>query len=572
MAEVPRRLDRTMGVEKKLEKEEADKDHKILSEALSALPSDAKAKIYKKDEDGRKYISSVSLEDITDPQEYIQNKYVRKYGGGDYLVEYVDSTGKAVSNRTVSFVETSAAPSTGGPDSKATRIVEEALDMRERAFDKSREVERERGEVEKTKYETIIDSTNRQWDIIKDMYTSQIENLKNQMENKSDPNAQLIMKMELNELQHKMEQAQDKFMAEIKDKESTGSANDRVFDLVNTILAGVLGGDKEDPQEMFLKTMDLVQRMTEGKKDIIESMIESPEKIKLFQKMLGVDGDDKKRGSFMEEMFENPGKMQMYKTMMGMDKKDFFTELLENPERMNLIKRMFGWEDKGSQVIAPPPPQKDILEQMADMSDKLGKIKPLLIPLLGIPTTPPRSFMEFVGGFVQQMGPSLMGIVNNIMGGMMQLEMIKQGKIPKGLEGQYTDAANEPFSKATEVAKMPYTETDTVEKTPEKPKQTLETMFQWAVATVANANKEQKMEEDDFIAAVVETLYTSIKDSPQIIFEAWSRYKTVDELKIACGTILTQLLSIPAEVSNPIAGKIVEASTVRVREMMGGGA
>ena len=100
------KIQRTLSVEKKLASQESRRDSEVLTSIAKELPSASRVKIYKKGEEfGKSYIASVSAEDFaeSDPHEFVKKKYVSKFGGGEYIVDLLDSDGNSVDKKTISI-------------------------------------------------------------------------------------------------------------------------------------------------------------------------------------------------------------------------------------------------------------------------------------------------------------------------------------------------------------------------------------------------------------------------------------------------------------------------------------
>ena len=162
-------------VEKLLNKEEVKKDFAVLSELQSKLPSNARVKIFKRNEEGgRDYISSLPAQDLVkvDIHEFIKKKYVKDHGGGEYIIEAVDSDGNTVDTFTISIAEKlTEEEKTKREEKMRLKEHEEIMQMREEAFQKLKEAEEEKRKAEKMRWETYIEALNKQWETIPVSYT-----------------------------------------------------------------------------------------------------------------------------------------------------------------------------------------------------------------------------------------------------------------------------------------------------------------------------------------------------------------------------------------------------------------
>jgi|GEM_PF-2807242 len=566
------KIERTLSVEKALDSQESKRDIEVLTDISKDLPSAARIKIYKKDEENKAFIASVSAEDFsnTDPHEFIKSKYFKKYGGGDYLIELLDSNGRAVDRRIVSIIdETEKKPE----DSKTAKIITEALDMREEAFGKIKEAEKEKREAEKTKYETMIGAMEKQWDTIQKMYDSQITVLKEQMEKTKDPNSQIIVQMQLDKIARDFESSKRDFEIKVQQGQEGKLATDKMFDLVSNLIPLILQKSTQegkDPVDELSRTITLVNNLTGGKKDIIESFIENPERMLVFQRLLGISSNGGKKDLF-EDILENPAKADMFKKLLGVeDKKDFLLEMMENPQKFEIFKRITGIDKQDELVkevkkmgenlllkdVAAEHP-KGFMDELIDAKTKFETLKSLFNP-----SQPAKTFVELISTVITGAGPHIANAVNSYMNGMITLEMIKKGMInkenvPPGMQAQI---AGQGFQGAENIQEQPKKSIEE-KSTGGRKELNIEDAFKEIIVKTAEASKDEQIEGNVFVDRISKNIVLNVKRNPLLILQV-IKLGGFEEITEKMSTILMETFgfekTIADEFSKQIANKVVE--------------
>lgn len=565
------KIERTLSVEKALDSQESRRDIEVLADISKDLPSAARIKIYKKDEENKAFIASISAEDFSnaDPHEFIKSKYFKKYGGGEYLIELLDSNGRAVDRRIVSIIdETEKKPE----DSKSAKIMTEALDMRDEAFEKIKEAEKEKREAEKTKYETMIGAMEKQWDTIQRMYESQVNVLKEQMEKTKDPNSQVIVQMQLDKIARDFEASKRDIEIKMQQGQEGKVATDKMFDLVNNLIPLILQKSTQegkDPVEELSKTITLVNNLTGGKKDIIESFIENPERMGVFQKLLGISSNGGKKDIF-EDILENPAKAEIFKKVLGIeDKKDFILDLMENPQKFEIFKKLTGIDKQdllieevkrmGENLITKEPatPPKGFMDELIDAKTKFETLKSLFNP-----SQPAKTFVELISTVITGAGPHIANAVNSYMNGMITLEMIKKGMINKD---------NVPPGMQAQIVGQGFQGTGSIQEQPKKAieeKMTggtkelnIEDAFRQVIVKTVETSKDEQIDGNVFIDKISNNIVLNVKKNPSLILQI-IKYGGFDEITEKMSAILIATLgfekAVADEFSKKIADKVVE--------------
>lgn len=566
------KVDRTLSIEKRLGTEEAKKDIEILGKVADTLPSASRIKIYKKNDENRDYIASVSAEDFsnTDPHEFVKNKYVKKYGGGDYLIELLSSDGEPVQKRIVSIIdEAEKKPE----DTKQARIIEEALQMREDAFDKVKEAEKEKREAEKTKYDTAIEGMSKQWETIQKMYDSQITVLRDQLEGTKDKDIQSTIERQIDRIQREFESSRNKFEIDIKTREEGKVATEKMFDLVNTLIPMIIQRstkDDKDPVEELTKTIALVNNVTGGKKDIIESFIENPERMQLFQKLLGISTESKK-GMF-DDVLENPMKMEMFRKMMGMEeKKDFLVDMIDNPGRFDVFKKITGMDRQedlirevkrlGDNIVeksaVPAEEPKGFLDELLDAKNKFEALKNLFQP-----SQPAKTFVELFSTIITGAGPYISQAVSSYMNGMVTLEMVRKGMInksdlPPGMQAQILQGQGFQGVAHTNPPQVKDAQPEIKEQETKEVK--LEDAFRSITINILQ-QYQGALDGEIFVDKVVDDVIQNVKRNPSLIFQImkYEHDGIVEEMSTIFMELLGVAKPIADELAKQIANKVVE--------------
>lgn len=420
----------------KLGQIEDKKELEVLKTAAENLPSAAKVRIYKVNEENNKrhFIVSIPAQDFdsANAQEIIKSKYSKKpgCGGGDYLIELIDGEGKTVGNYVVTLIDEEIPKEE--KDTRHIDLMNEALDMREKATDKMVEAKEKLHEVEKAKIESTMEFMNRQWESMSEVYKSQIDELRTKKEDKSgDELSQKLIQLQIDAIRKDMEYEREKLFSEIKVKEEAKSGNDKMLEI---LLPLIVNKKEENPLDTMSKTMEIMAQFSGNQGESLTDIMNNPMKMQMFKSLLGMD--DKKK-DFFEDMMENPMKMQMFKQMMGItEKKDFFSEMMENPEKFKMAQRMLGLPTENT---PPPPPiavepKKDFLEQMVEMTQKMSAVKPIIANMLGVESRPVANLMELFGTLITNAAPHVVDGIKTVSNNFVHAKLIEQGYI-QGADG-----------------------------------------------------------------------------------------------------------------------------------------
>lgn len=567
------KVDRALSVEKALGTQESKRDIDILREVSKDLPSASRIKIFKKDEEGKSFITSIAAEDVlsVDIHQYIKNKFSKKHGSGEYLLELLSSDGETVDKKIVSIA--GEVDEKKPEDTKQARIVEEALQMREDAFDKVKEAEKEKREAEKMKYDTAIEGMSKQWETIQKMYDSQITMLRDQLEGTKDKDIQSTIERQIDRIQREFEGARNKFEIDIKTREEGKVATEKMFDLVNTLIPMIIQRstrEEKDPVEELSKTITLVNTLTGGKKDIIESFVENPERMQLFQKLLGISSESKK-GMF-DDVLENPMKMEMFRKMLGIEeKKDFLVDMIDNPQRFEIFKKLTGVDRQddlirevkrlGESIVeksaAPIEEPKGFLDELLDAKNKFEALKNLFQP-----SQPAKTFVELFSTIITGAGPYISQAVSSYMNGMVTLEMVRKGMInktnlPPEMQAQLLHGQGFQGVAPTNPPQVKDTQPETTEKEIKEVK--LEDAFRSVTINILEKHQ-GALDGEIFVDKMVEAVIINVKRNPSLIFQIMKyEYEGVVE---KMSTIFIEFLGVEKqiadELSKQIADKVVE--------------
>jgi hypothetical protein len=595
------KIERTMSVEKILDRQEVKKDAEVLKSIVENLPSAAKVKIYKKDDDGKaSFITSVPAEDFNnekDKHEYIKNRFAKKHGGGDYYIELVDSDDNKVSSTTISLIDEIAKNET---TTKSAKIMEESLEMREKAFERVKEVEEEKRKLDNEKHDLQLTFLEKQWSTIEKMYNSQIDSIKSQLEASNDKNSQEILKAELSKINNDLENRRMRFEMEVKTQNEGKASSDKMFDLMNSLIPALISkSDKEgkDPVEEFTKMFGLVEKITGGKKDLIEGMIENPEKLVLFQRMMGISSNGNGKKDFFEEMMENPMKAEFFKKVIGVEekreKKDFFEELMENPTKAEFFKKVIGIEEKkdlftelientqkfdmvrklfgmdrqemvikeltdklSSGPTVPIEPPKGFLDELVETAHKMESVKPVLRNLLGVQSTPVKSFIELIGTVINS--PYLVQAVGTVMNGLTTVAMIKNGVALPGQTPQPGFAGNSsPVPQSTNQNIPPNNNKG------ENNDVNIEKLFESCVIKVANTNKDGVMKAEIFVEGVSNEIVSYVNNHPEAMLKIL-KYGGFDSITELMTKIVMPLMGITEDVARSLSTEIANLVVQKV--------
>lgn len=597
--------DKPFAVEKELDKKEFAKDKEVLTEIADKMPSAAKLKIFKISEDGEKqYIKTYPAAnfDTGNIHEFVQKKFVEKYGGGEYVIEALDGQGNSVGNWTISIIKEDEQKSTS-----TTNPVQEAmgkvLDMKEAATDKLIKAEEKMREVEKTKYETAIESMSKQWDQMAHIYEQRISDISEQK--KSAPEfMQMMLNNQIDGIRRDMDSARERMMSEISKNKDADSSSDKVYSLLNTLIPLLIKDKPEkDPIETLEATMNVIGSIAGDRKDFLESMLEDPNKLSIFKQLMGLNEQKK---DFFEELVTNPMKAAAFKQVMGIeDKKDFMTEMISNPEKFAAFKAMFGLLNTNEVIEmerrnTPTPPPRiepvDPLTQMIEFTTKIKSIKDVIIPLLGIPTQPARSPWEFLSSLFSGIGPQLANMVTNVAQSMITVSAINKGLVNDitQLGGQQNINERISTEKPPEIRHTIVNNTGNNNRTYEHAKPinnsepfsgnygldnndvnkhnleenvNIELMFEEIITNVATSLTEQ-IPPEEFCDKVVNVMMKTIEENPRIIVSIM-KYKNKNENFIVnqASSVFCKVLNLPEEQSNALATVLSNKTQNKFKEM-----
>lgn len=584
-------VERTLAVEKAIGGQERKRDTETLKEIAISLPTASRVKIYRMDDEGvnKDYITTINAEDAPkDWHEFIKNKYSKKYGGGDYLIELRDSEGNVVHKSVISIISDKEKKD---DPRKEAKYVEEALEMREQAFDKMREAQEEKSKAEKSKYDVAIDSLTRQFDVIQKMYESQIQVLNKQLEDTEDKKGRDYIQRMIEQRNYELDKEREKFEYQMHQQTEGKASTDKVYDLINTMLPMIVSkSEKErtDPIQEMERTVSLVNTITGGRKDLIESLLENPERASVFKKVMGIEENGKK--DFFSDMVENPNKVQMFRSMLGIKDeekpKDFFADMMENPQKFEMFKKLFGF-DRQEQMLAaimskensvPVEPPKSGFDEIVELAGKVQTAGPVLKNMLGVSSQPAKSFIELVSTFVTGAGPYLSQAVQNVMNGMITTKMIEKGLITNanqlGMQGgsggfhgteskkpvehvgEFKEDTGEVFDVRTDRTSEPFaSEQAKVEE--QRRSMNIEQMFEQVVASVLLSSQGQPIEAQQFVGQVAQGVIDTVEKHPSLMLKVM-KLGGFEGIVSKMTPIIVKTASIDEETAKQYAGYIAE--------------
>lgn len=511
-----------LSIEDKIGIVEDKKDEEVLKNIVEKLPSASKIRIHKRLEDGGKaFIISMSAEDfdVSNAQEYIKAKFSEKHGGGDYLIEMVDGGGDVVGKNVITLIEEKTK---GDSDDKHIRLMNQALTMKEEAVDKVLQAKDALHDAEKTKTNSMMELMSKQFESIAEMYKSKIDDLTKKKE-QSPEFMQIIYQGQIESMKREMEYEKQRMSNELNAKRESGAASDKMFELINTLIPTILANSQnknEDPVKTMQNTITMLETVTGKKKDTLEELITNPEKMMVFQRLLGVDTQP--RPDFFEEMLSNPMKAEMFKKTLGIEeKKDFFSELIENQNKMMIFKKAMGVEDAPPPIVVAPEPKKDLFEQMIDMSNKFNNAKPLLMNLMGIQPQPAKTFMELISTIVTGLGPTVTQAVNQITNSMVTVEMIRKGMVKQLPNGQLVAVESTTGFSGVEAQSKKAEKPPVVKESPkpivkENNSMDIKRLFEEIVIDIVASSSEQ-IEGNIFVDKVSDNVVKRAKENPSLV-------------------------------------------------------
>lgn len=556
-----------LSIEDKLGAVEDKKELSVLKDVAENLPSSTKVRIYKLDEENnkRRFLTSIPTEDFdsTNAHEFIKSKFAEEHGGGDYLIELLDGDARAVGKYTLSIFgkKTQEVESTRHID-----IMNKALDMKEEAADKIVEAKDKLHEVEKAKIESTMELMNRQWDAMAKIYESRITDLSKQKESSSDVFMQQMIQRDIENTRRDMEREKDKLISEIKSKQESRSGNDKVLELLTTM---IINKREESPMDTISKTMEMMANMNSGG-DSLEDIMANPVKLKMYKEMLGIDI----KKDFFEELMSNPMKAEMFKKVLGIEekKKDFMTEMMENPERFKMIQRMMGLptaEEMAAKNSVPPitpEPKKDFLEQMLDMTQKLAVAKPMLTNMLGVESRPIANLMELVGNVINGAMPHIVEGVKTVSNNLVTTKLLDKGfmmgangtlisidQIKRGQSKEIHHREIEPRMQPIHTTQTPIvTPAPIIEQPKGESNMGLEEKFEKMLASVV-VEAGDSIEPQALVDKMSNLMINEFKSNPMIVIQLM---KYGDKLDGMMANIISRLIGVDEQTGLALAGEI----------------
>jgi len=510
-----------LDIEEKLAEDVDRKDLEATKGVADKLPAEAKAKFYKRTEDGTKlYIHTMLSEDLhgMDMHEYIKSKFHDKFGGGDYVIEFTDSGGDVVRKNTISIMDEKKDTA----DAKFMDVAKEALKVKEDAIDKTIKVEEKIREAEKIKYETALDTLNKSWELMRTMFEARIKELEERQKTAPE-NLQVVFQMQIDSLRRELDREKERIEREVKIKEEAKTTMDKVIESFLPILVTKATEDKDyiDKFAAIYKTIESVQ---ERNKDFFTTILENPERALTFKRLMGID-----------------------------ERKDFLMEMIENPQRFDMFKKLMGIEEKET-VPVPVEPKKDFLENLIDFTSKLSNAKPVLMNLLGVQPQPVKSFLELISVIMQNAGPYISQSVKQVTDSMVTMELIKKGLIktvPEGVKEQL--AAFSGIEPTVEKVEKPEPKKPTPTKPPTND---VIGIFKEILIDVA-ASTTEEMETKIFVDKVADIIVKRARENPSLIREVMKQ--NTPELKLKAVDIVSKVLNINEFQAIAVANAIFEA-------------
>ena len=546
---------KSLDIEKRMKSELSNlsfkKDKEVMKKIVDGLPVSSKVRVYKQSDDGNKmYISTVNADNFkpSEPYEWVKSRYFEKYGGGDYELELLDGNGHPLTSYSISIISDEDKEE---PEKAYLGAVKESMNMREQAMEKVIKAEEKMREAERAKYESTLDIINRNWESISKLYETRLEELKAK-DNTSRP--------ELENIKRELDNTKKEFENEIRRHLEKKESSDKMFDLMNSLIPTIIAKSTDkgkDPVAEFQSMYSIVKDTLGDKKDLIESMVENPQKLEIFKKLLGLDTaqiQPEERKDFFSEMIENPQKAEVFKKIMGMEeKKDMVTEFIENPKKFEIFKRMMGIQE----VVNTPPPvvekKKDFLEELVDVTSKLSSAKPVLMNLLGVQPQPAKNILEFLGNVMANVGPHIVKAVENVGKNMVLREMINKGLVKSyadiaSIESGHALPPQEGYSGMPKAAKP---KTEPKQKRQRSKKLDLEKEFIDIIVS-ATSGSEAPIETTVFIDKVSTNVINFIKKHPSLIFEFSSeeKRKKITDIEIS---VIERVLGIDNEQATAIS-------------------
>ena len=387
-------------VESKLSTEIAKKEGEELKEAISSLPSGAKVRILKMEDGVKKYIATVGIEeyDKTDPYAWLKRRFVKKYGDGEYILEFISSDGEIIRTTTPILIEGEKKEEEviKKEEEEFLKKINEALKIKEEAIEHKAKLEKEKAELETEKARTVIELAEKQIDMITRLYDEKIKMIEERFKKSEESDMTLLM-MELNRIKDEYMMAIQQIERTIERMKEEQTSQPQYMDMVMQFL---LKSMEKDKFEEVMKMITLMKELTpkeENKKDIFEELIENPQKIELFKKMIGLDRVEEIRRE-ISELFR------------------------------------YAFEKEQQQE-----PKKDIIDEALESFEKMRRLKDILQPVLGIQPQPAKSFVELIATILQS--PQVPQIVQALAQSMTQTKitekMIEMGYIPAELAGRF---------------------------------------------------------------------------------------------------------------------------------------
>ena len=387
-------------VESKLSSEVAKKETEMIKEAISSLPTGAKVRVLKLEDGVKKYITTVPIDeyDKTDPYAWLKRRFARKYGGGEYILEFISSDGEIIQQSSPIVIETEEEPEKQiiKEEEEFLKKINEALKIKEEAIEQKQKLAEEKAQVETEKAKTVIELAEKQIDMITKLYEEKIRIIEERFKKSDHDDKEILLLMtELNKLR-------DEYMMAIQNIERT------IENIKN---------EQQQPQYMDMLMQFMLQSI---QKDSFEDMM----KMVTFLKELQPKEEKK---DFFEELIENPTKYEMFKRLMGLDAVEEMRKEMIDIMRYTLESQEHKEE------------KKDVLEEALESFEKLKRLKDILAPALGIQPQPAKSFLELISTILQS--PQIPQIVQALAQSMTQTriteKMIEMGYVPADLAQQF---------------------------------------------------------------------------------------------------------------------------------------
>jgi len=526
---MPVKLEKKLSIEDKLSETEAKKDVKILTDIAEKLPSASKVRVYKRDDDGKKmFLTAISAEDfpVSNSHEYIKSRYYEKYGGGDYVIELVDGGGDIVGKSEVGLVDDVQKEG----DTRYFDMMNKAIKVKEEATDRVVDAERSIREAEKVKYESALETINRIWESTAKMYESKVSELERQKD-KAPESMQIMWQMQIDGLKREIESERRRIEEQVRGKEEGKVATDKMFDLVNTLIPLIIEKSTvqgKDPIAVLTDTVSLVESMTGRKKDFIESILDNPEKMRIFQKVVGIDEDSKGKKDSLSELLDSTQKFDALRKAMGVDKQD---------ELMAEIRKM------GEKAVVPVEPPKDFLDELIGARNKYEVLRSMFSP-----SQPAKTLIELLSSLAMNLGPPIIKGIEQITNSMVTIELVRKGLVTQMQDGTIVPLQGKKTEVRADKADVKEAVAETVK---EEESVDIRRMFENIVIDVSSAGE---MDTKVFVDKVSDAVINRVKENPRLMAEGMRLGNLVDNMSL----VMERSLGLDNVASRAISNAIVE--------------